>query len=173
MRWIVRGLVLLMALVIAVLAIGYLLPVDHVASVQARVEASPERVWGLVNDVASLPRWRSDVTHVEAREEGDGARVWTEVGSTGRLPMEVVEARPPERLVVRIVDDGLPFGGTWTYSLVPDASGTLLTITENGNVYNPFFRFVSRFVMGHEGTLRRYLTDLTRELGGEVLSDSG
>lgn len=39
------------------------------------------------------------------------------------------------------------------YRLVPDGAGTRVTITENGEVYNPLFRFVSRFLMGHTSTI--------------------
>ena len=35
-------------------------------------------------------------------------------------------------------------------------------ITENGEVYNPLFRFVSRFVMGHTRTIDTYLGDVAR-----------
>ena len=59
----------------------------------------------------------------------------------------------------RIEDTNLPFGGSWTYELAPVGdSETTLRITEDGEVYNPIFRFVSRFVMGHDATIRQYLS---------------
>jgi len=66
---------------------------------------------------------------------------------------EEVERRPPERLVVRVADPDLPFGGRWTYTLAPDGEGTLLSIREDGVVRNPLFRLVSRYVLGHTATL--------------------
>jgi hypothetical protein len=74
----------------------------------------------------------------------------------------VVERAVTDRVLVgRIADTNLPFGGSWTYELTPGAVGqTKLTITEDGEVYNPIFRFVSRFVMGHEATINRYLSDV-------------
>ena len=80
------------------------------------------------------------------------------------ITYERVESVPPRRMVTRI-DPGLPFGGTWTYHLVPEAEGTALTITEDGEVYNPVFRFVSRFVMGHTATIDTYLKYLKIKLG--------
>jgi len=43
--------------------------------------------------------------------------------------------------------------------LIPASTGnaTTLRITENGEVYNVIFRFVSRFVMGHSATIDKYL----------------
>ena len=75
------------------------------------------------------------------------------------------------RLVTRIADTGLPFGGQWTYELVPDGEGTRLTITEDGEVYNPLFRFVSRFVMGHTATIERYLDDVEKRFPAVILSN--
>lgn len=77
---------------------------------------------------------------------------------SGRVP------GPPRLLVTRIADSDLPFGGSWTFELEPEGAATRLTITENGEVYNPFFRFMARFVFGHEGTARAYLEDLRRRL---------
>jgi hypothetical protein len=54
--------------------------------------------------------------------------------------------------------------------LVVVGSGIMVTlITENGEVYNPIFRFVSRFIMGHTATLDAYLKSLTTALGENSL----
>jgi hypothetical protein len=38
--------------------------------------------------------------------------------------------------------------------------GSTVTITEDGEIYNSFFRFMSRYVIGYEGTMTKYLEDL-------------
>jgi hypothetical protein len=40
-----------------------------------------------------------------------------------------------------------------------------LSITENGEVYNPAFRFVSRYIMGHAATVDAYLKAVAPKLG--------
>jgi hypothetical protein len=75
---------------------------------------------------------------------------------------------PARRLVTRIADHNLPYGGTWTYELTPDGSGTRLTITENGEVYNPIFRFVSRFIMGHTASMESVLRALGTKHGETI-----
>ena len=67
---------------------------------------------------------------------------------------------PPSLLVARIADPKLPFGGTWTYRIAPAAGGSDLTITEDGEVYNVFFRFMSRFVFGHHATMDGFIKHL-------------
>jgi hypothetical protein len=68
-------------------------------------------------------------------------------------------------MVTVIVDKNLPFGGSWTFELKAEAAATTLTITENGEVYNPLFRFMSKFIFGHTATLEKYLQDLKSALG--------
>ncbi len=72
----------------------------------------------------------------------------------------IIDSTPPSRFVTGIIRKDLPFGGTWTYELVPRGAGTTLTITERGEVYNPFFRFVSRFIVGQEGSIDSYFAAL-------------
>jgi hypothetical protein len=85
---------------------------------------------------------------------------WRETDSSGAIAYERVETIAPRRIVNRIADPKLPFGGSWTYEVAPSGDGTELTITENGEVYNPLFRFVSRFIMGHSATIEKYQHDL-------------
>ena len=83
-------------------------------------------------------------------------------------PMLSAILRPHQREGVKFmyecVTGSLPFGGSWTYELIPTAGGTMLRITEDGEVYNPLFRFISRFVLGHYKSIDQYLDDLERRL---------
>lgn len=163
-RWLVivgSGLVLLVGVV---LLVGMVLPVSHVASVSGTIPAPPEEVWPVLTDVEAFPSWRRGVEEVERLPDRDGRPAWREVARTGTMTLEVVRSRPDRLLVTRIADPDLPFGGTWTFELEPEGPATRLTITENGQVYNPFFRFMARFVFGHEATARAYLEDLRSRL---------
>ena len=59
---------------------------------------------------------------------------FAEQSSMGEVPFEVVSQDPPRRQVVRVIDDDQPFGGTWTWELAPNGSGTRVTLTEDGFV---------------------------------------
>jgi uncharacterized membrane protein len=162
-----RGITYLVSVMIlavaAVVVIGYLLPQEHRAMGSATIASPPGRVFEVISDVARYPEWRDDVSAVEilAREP----LRWRERSGGDALTFEVVESRPPERIRVRIADPDLPFAGTWTYALVPDAGGTRITIVEDGEVYNPVFRFISRFVIGHTATIDRFLANLQATFG--------
>ncbi len=59
--------------------------------------------------------------------------------------------------MTRIADTNLPYGGTWTYELKQaGVAATEITITEDAEVYNLLFRFVSKFILGHTATIDRY-----------------
>lgn len=163
-RWLViagSGLVLLVG---GILLVGMVLPVSHVASVSGQVPGQAEDVWSVITDVDAFPSWRRGMEEVERLPDRDGRPAWREVARTGTMTLEVVRRRPPRVLVTRIADPDLPYGGTWTFELEPDGRDTRLTITERGQIYNPFFRFMARFVFGYEGTARAYLEDLQQYL---------
>ena len=153
----------LVVLLLAVIAFGYALPVAHVATREAQLAAPPDRVFAALDGVEDYPRWRSDVESVEIVARTPRLQ-WRENGDNGTITFELEGRDPPRQMVTRIADRTLPFGGTWTFALQPSGSGTRLTITENGEVYNPLFRVMSRFVFGHTATIEKYLEDLTAYL---------
>ncbi len=160
MRWLLIIGGTLGGLVAVIIAAGYALPVKHVASLSVELDAPPERVWETITDMTSFPLWRKDVKSVEIVQRAPAGPVWRERSSDGTITYETVESVPPLRLISRISDRSLPFGGTWTFDLTPTPRGTRLTIREDGEVYNPVFRLASRFVLGHDATIRKYIADL-------------
>lgn len=157
----------IIAIVVLIIVIGVLLPRDHVAARTLRVNAPIDTVWRTMTDVAAFPSWRADVRRVELLPAVDGRASWREHSKDGPIAMVVDSSAPPSKLVTRIADENLPFGGTWTYVLTPGATGTRVTITEHGSVYNPVFRFVSRFLLGHTGTIDAYLRALGHKFGSD------
>ncbi len=161
-------LTVLVALVALVLLAGWCLPVKHHAAREALLAASPEVVYAAINTPKDFPSWRSKVTSVEMVSDTEHHVSYREIGDDGTILYAVDEAVPSRRLVTRIADRSLPFGGTWTYELTPTDGGTRLRITEDGEVYNVIFRVMSRFVFGHTATIDTYLHDLGRHLGHDV-----
>ena len=159
--WIAGGIGLV---VLLTAVIGWTLPVKHRATGRATFAAPPSAIYALITGVSEFPKWRSKLDRVEVLPPVDGKVTFHEVGDDGRILYVVEEAVPDERLVTRIADPELPFGGRWTYTLRPVPAGTELEIVEDGEVYNPLFRFMSRFVFGHSTSIDRYLADMARRL---------
>lgn len=132
MRWVLWIAGSLGVIVAVVAIIGARLPVKHTASRTAHIPAPPPALYSTI---------------VELTRSSD-------------VPVRLEREEPPSLLVARIADPKLPFGGTWTYRIAGAAAGSDLTITEDGEVYNPIFRFMSRFVFGHHATMDQFISKL-------------
>jgi uncharacterized protein YndB with AHSA1/START domain len=168
MRWVLIIGLGLVALIAVIAIVGALLPRDHVVTLRARIAATPDAVWETITTPTAFPSWRSDLQKVEMLAPGEKGPSWREHSRHGVITMVVDVSEPPRHLIGRIADKDLPFGGLWDYRIEPDGAGaSRVTITERGSVYNPVFRFVSRFIMGHTATLDGYLRALGRRFGEE------
>lgn len=155
--WIVAGIAIVAALVVIV---GYSLPKGHTATGSAQVALPPDAVYALLSEVDKYPTWRPGVKGLTRQPDRNGRPAWTEEVSGMKIPLYFETMERPSLLVARIADPSLPFGGTWTYRIAPAAGGSQVTITEDGEVYNPLFRFMSRFVFGYQATLDEFVKNL-------------
>jgi uncharacterized protein YndB with AHSA1/START domain len=172
MTWIlVVALAVLVLFLVAANVAGSRLPRDHQATARARYRQPPEKVWHAVTNMPDAPNWRSGLRRVERHADFEGNPVWVEVRRQGRMPLVFEAMEPPRRLVMRIADEKLPVGGTWTCTIVPEGDGCTLSITEEGFIRSRFMRFWARYVSGYDGTIRRYLRDLGRKLGEKSTPD--
>jgi Polyketide cyclase / dehydrase and lipid transport len=172
MKWVALAASLVVLAVAAVALVGSFLPRHHVASRSARFHRPLQAVWDIIADPLAGASWRSDVRSVERLPDRDGRFVWREKSLSGdALTLELVVDEPRHRRVVRIADPSLPFGGTWTYELVEEGEAVRVTITEHGEVGNPVFRFLARFVFGHGGTMETFLKMLGARLGEPVRTE--
>jgi hypothetical protein len=134
MKWILIAISGLAALVALAAIIGATLPRNHVASRSLTLRRPPQEIWHVIMQATAA----------------------------SSVPVDLVESDPPRRQVTRVKDTEKNFGGTWTITITPTASGGTLTITEEGWVGNPIFRFVSRYVMGHHATIDGMLKDVAK-----------
>jgi len=169
MKWTFLFVGVIVGVIAVVAVVGYMLPRDHVSAMSARVAATPEAVWAVLADPARFPTWRPDVKSVDVLPATPTGPSWREHSGTGTITYVADVFEPPRRMIARITDEHLPFGGSWEYRVEPaSATDSKVTIIERGSVYNPIFRFVSRFVMGHTATIDVYLRALGRKFGGET-----
>ena len=134
MRWVIWIVGSLAVIVAAIAIVGAMLPQKHTASRTAHVALPPATLYPMLVQMAQ---------------------------ASTDPPVRLERQEPPSLLVTRISDPKLPFGGSWTYRIEPAGTGeSNLTITEDGEVYNIIFRFISRFVIGHYGTMDAFIRDL-------------
>ena len=162
---IVAGLVVLVGIVAL---IGSRLPKTHVASRSILLHRSPKDVYAVVRDFGSAPKWRSDVKRLDVDAQPGQPVYFREEGKNGTINYELVEDVPAQRMVTRIRDTDLGFGGQWTYLFAPENDGTRVTIREDGEVSNVIFRFMSHYVFGQTATIDSYLNSLAKHFGEDA-----
>ena len=140
MRWIAFVAGGLVVLIAGIAIIGSMLPRAHKASRTLRLRRAPADVWPVV----------------------------TKTAHAASVPVDVLESNPPHRLVTRVKDTERNFGGTWTIAIVPVPDGSTVTITEDGWVANPIFRFMSRLVIGHHATMDALLKEVAKAFNEEA-----
>lgn len=165
-RWLLYAVAGLVGLIGVVALVGLFLPERHRASRAVVYGAPPDAVFAAISDFASFPQWRSGVKSVAILSTEAERTRFREEGPHGVVTYRVEEWAPPSRLVTRIDDPSLPFGGKWTLELKRVAGGTELTITEDGEVYNPIFRVMSKLFFSPYATIDAYQADLRRRLNG-------
>lgn len=89
---------------------------------------------------------------------------WVEVYRPMDILVCPVEDDPKTRRVVRMEGLHRSFLETWTYTLEPvGLDATEVTVTVDGVVNAPFWRFIGRYVMGDKTNAKQFITDLQAE----------
>lgn len=170
--YIVVAVLVGLVVVIGIMAlIGSRLPKNHVASRSIFLSKSPQDVYAVIRDFANMPKWRPDVKQVDVEGPSGGPVYFREVGKHGTVNYELTEDVPARRMVTRIRDTDLGYGGQWTYTLSAENGGTRVTIREDGEVSNVLFRFMSRYILGQTSTIDSYLTSLANNFGEQAVPE--
>jgi hypothetical protein len=157
---------LLIGLVSLAAVVGCFVAPGHVATRTLTLKQSPEAVWGVVRSGESWPQWWDILKTAERLPDRDGQEVWRLVykdGNKFQLRVETCEA--PCHLALRIDDEGALFGGTWSYAIRRADGGSEVALTENGEIYNPVVRLMSKFLMDPHMYIDMHLKALAAKLG--------
>jgi hypothetical protein len=163
MKWLLFIAATIVVLILVVVLIGLVLPKAHRATRMARFSQPPDVVFAMISGAQD---WRG-VRREELAPPG-GPRKWRDNSPQGTMTFEEKASDPPRLFSSRIADKNLPYSGTWTWEIAATADGCTCRITEEGEVYNPVFRFVSRFVLGHTKSIDGYLKAMGRKFNEPV-----
>ncbi len=167
--WILGGLVGLMALfMLLAYLVGLRQPIGHTVSRRLRLGQPPQAVWSIIRDHAREAEWNSRIKSVERKPDQDGHEVWRlHFTGAGNPPctLETVEAEEPTRMVRTIVDDKKVFSGRWEFVITPADAGSILTLTEHGEIPSPLFRGMFRLFANPAMHIDMYLKALAAKFG--------
>ncbi|HEY2847398.1 MAG TPA: SRPBCC family protein [Pyrinomonadaceae bacterium] len=161
----------ILAIGLLIWLVGSRLPIDHTASRSIRLKKDMPTVYAVVRDFKDSATWRPDIKSIEVLEPNGGHYRFREEGPNDKITYEIVEDVPNDHIVTRIVDTDLGYSGSWRYQFSADGQGTVLRITENGEVSNVIFRFMSYYFFGHTATIDAYLIALAKRLGEDEIPE--
>jgi hypothetical protein len=145
--------------------VGCFVPRGHVAARTLTLRQSPEAVWGVVRDGPTWPAWWDLLKSVE-RRDGGGHELWNLNYKDGnRFALEVTESTAPWHLALRIDDVKKLFAGQWVYDIEAVDGGSRVTLTEHGEIANPFIRLMARMMMDPHMYIDKNLKALAGKFG--------
>jgi hypothetical protein len=163
---IIGGSLIAVLLLIAILGCFY--PRSYTAARALPSQRPPEEVWSVVNDLAATPDWHPEFKKVERLPNKNGHEIWHVTDNRGYpMQLETAEAVAPQRLVRKIADESGPFSGEWVFDIEPIGEGSKVTLTERGQIPNPFFRVMFWTFMTPTFYLEMYLQALAKKLGDQ------
>jgi uncharacterized protein YndB with AHSA1/START domain len=130
------------------------------------IEASPERVWGLVSDPSQMPRWSPQCRKMIVRGNGPIGVGTTTININRRGPLfwptrsKVKEFVPGKRFAFKIAENGT----IWSYDLEPTATGTRLTESRHApHGVSAVSNFLTRTILGGTDNFENELEEGIRQ----------
>ncbi|MCG3133255.1 MAG: hypothetical protein HMLKMBBP_00380 [Planctomycetes bacterium] len=160
---------LVLGVLVAAVAAGFVtlsaqgrkIPPDHTAAAEIAIRRAQREVWERVRDFAAWHTWAPGVKSVETGRSSDGReRVVLRMGRHA-VPLVVEREERLRRLVTRIDDATLPFGGTWTWTFSTDGGACRVRIEEEGVIRSPVLRALAKQVLGYDATIKAHLKALS------------
>jgi uncharacterized protein YndB with AHSA1/START domain len=139
MKILKKILIVLVALIVILCAIGFVLPGTYRVERTVEIKAPPEKVYALIIEPRLWPKWtvwnqrdpNMKVTY-SGPESGVGAKWAWESKSEGTGNMEFVRADPPKTLEYKLFFPDFNSTSTGALTLTPSAGGTKVSWTNNG-----------------------------------------
>ncbi len=165
-RFLIRGILAIVAVIVLIAVAGFMLPEKHHVTRSIKLNSPADIVWSRIYNYATLPDWHPNVTEAIQLETKPGqAERWKIIYVDGNyMVLDNVLAEEKVLLSSHIVETSYPFSGDWIFELKPYGDGkTLLILTENGVIQNPFCR-VFASLMGYEFSVEDFLNTLATSL---------
>jgi uncharacterized protein YndB with AHSA1/START domain len=141
MKWLIRGVVAVVALVVLLLAVGMLLPSQFKVQRTLQIAAPADRVYALIADPREWKRWsvwnqRDPNMQVEysGSPAGAGARWSWRSDTEGQGAMHFTDAVANERIVYQLSFPEFGMRSTGVLALQPAANGVNVTWTNEGDM---------------------------------------
>lgn len=142
----------------AFVAAAFLIPPTREGKASILVNASPNQIVEVLQDVKAQQRWRKDVAEVTISQNG-----WTETTARG----EKIDFRWKELTHERAeltFSSRAGYSGEWVAAFQQTSQGTEISVIETATISNPLTRLISRVFFDPAAFLKTYLSVLKMEV---------
>ncbi len=151
------------AIFVAMLAGGLMLPARSAHTRTVRLRSTPDAVWSLIADPDGYPAWQDAVSSVDI--DGRAPLRWREYTDDGSTAFEAATVQPPIEFAAHSLGDDASRRTERSFVLQDEDGNTVLTYTEHSNTPNPIARFIGRYVTRNRTSADRLLSELANALG--------
>jgi len=144
-------------------------PEEHEVLAYVDVPVSVDEAYALLSDLEARPSWRPRVDRIgRIHDDGEGRQVWRELDHGGdRFDLKVMALTPPHEVVFATASpEQIGYDAVWTWHLRATDTGSLVTLTEVGEIDNPLWRGIFYLRSGPEETVLSELQLLSTRFGG-------
>ncbi|MGA3179184.1 MAG: SRPBCC family protein [Verrucomicrobiota bacterium] len=169
MKWFLIIVGIFILAVLAVLVFGLLQSAKHSVTRSVHLKQKPETVFAVLDNWTDMPKWSSSVSKVETKSGLDTKRIarFTLKWGGRQMIFTQLERIPPRRLVISMAKEGGEVMGMWTYDIAAETDGSRVSLTESGELGNPFYRTIAR-IRGLDTNIRQTLGDLAKKFDETV-----
>lgn len=164
-----RLLVILVPLVLIAAApfvLGALAPASFEIRVARHIDAERPAVFALLANLDEWVLWRRGFEDVEILEPHSGELVRYRLTTEHEtLTYAVVDFEENRLITTCVAEKDVSFDGCWRLEFDDSDGGTLITLNEKGRINSLWYRFMSRYVIGHHKYIEGFFDDIEAALG--------
>jgi hypothetical protein len=165
-RYLITTVSTLVVIIALITVIGYALPSHHSITRSVKLLTPASDIWQKLSDYEHASLWNPMIERAEKVETVEGAAERWKLFDIdgGYMIIEHIVLEEPVLLKSVIVESSYPFEGSWIFELKSYGNeSTLLTLTENSSVSNPFCRIMLA-IYGYERSVDLFLNHLATAL---------
>ena len=138
--------VVVVALVVLPVVIGFLMPVRYEGTTTAEYDRSVQKVWEALQDVEAHPMTGSAMKSVENMADDEGRPAWKEdMGHGEVITVTTTVYEPPHHMIREMSSASVNMTSRWEYTLEEVAESCRVTLSgithiEKGTWHTPVFR---------------------------------
>lgn len=145
-------------LILGFVVAAFLIPPTREGKASILVNASPNQIVEVLQDVKAQPRWRKDVAEVTISQDG-----WTETTARSEKIDFRWQELTPERAVLTF-SSRAGYSGKWVAEFQQTSQGTQIAVIETATIPNPLTRLIARVFFDPAAFSKTYLSALKTEV---------